>query len=330
MKRAMTFLVFLAPLMLFAQSNKDVGTSTADQMRKLLFGGTERTYWIHIPASRIDMPRAPLLIMLHGGGSTGKANIGLTKGEFNFLSDRDGFLVVYPDGINKHWNDGRTEDVIVYGKGQKLQDDVGFISALIDSLINTMNVDPDRVYVTGMSNGALMAYRLGCEIPDKLAAIAPVDGSISQSIADTVSPRSSLAVLAINNTKDPLVHWNGGDLTGPFGKRTLGKILSVQQSVNFWVKRDQCVTTPIVTNLPSVDPNGGMRVSREEYTNGDQGTEVVLYAIEGGGHTWPGGVQYAPIAMIGRTSRDIDACQIIWDFFKKHVRTSTKDETQSR
>src|SRR5208283_4906471 len=325
MKQAMTSLMFLVPLMLFAQSNKDPGVSE----RKFLFDGTERTYWIHIPASHTDMSGVPLLIMLHGGGSTGKANVGLTKGEFNSLSDRDGFLVVYPDGINKHWNDGRTEDVIVYGKGQKLQNDVGFISALIDSLISTMNVDPNRVYVTGMSNGALMAYRLGCEIPDKLAAIAPVDGSILQSVAE-VSPRSPLAVLAINNTKDPLVHWNGGDLTGPFGKQALGKILSVHQSVDFWVKRDHCSTTPLITSLPNIDPNSGMQVSREEYVNGDEGSEVILYAIEGGGHTWPGGVQYAPVAMIGKTSHDIDACPIIWEFFKKHVRTSIKNETQSK
>jgi len=292
----------------------------------LSFDGELRTYLIHAPASPKDSGPVPLVLVLHGGGSNGAQTVQLTRGEFDRLSDRDDFVVVYPDGLHKHWNDGRNSGEVVYGNanGETLQDDVGFLSALIDRLIGTRNVDPRRVYVTGMSNGALMAYRLGCEIPDKLAAIAPVDGSLVVRVAETVSPRRPLAVLAINNTKDPLVPWNGGDLHGPFGRRSLGKVLSVGQTIEFWVRSDHAAVIPVVTNLPEVDPNDDTRVNRSEYGKGDEGSEVVLYTIEGGGHTWPGGVQYAPVIIVGKTSHQIDACQVIWEFFQRHVKSPSQ------
>jgi len=285
-----------------------------NQHSGFLYGGIHRTYILHVPRTGLKDLRLPLIIVLHGGGGTGKGMLSLTFSEFDSLADRDTAVVVYPDGVNRSWRDGRAnkEDLEV--------DDVGFIAALIDSLERTLNVDPRRVYVTGISNGAMMTYRLACDMSERFAAVAPVDGAIPEEIAEGCSPEAPLSLLAINNTEDPLVHWEGGDVTGPFGMRKLGKVLSVKQSVETWVARNGCSTTPVVSEEPDRDPDDRTRIQKEMYGGGKEGTEVILYAVKGGGHTWPGGLQYAPASIIGRTSKDMNACQVIWDFFKTHTR----------
>ncbi len=241
----------------------------------------------------------------------------LTMGRFDEISDKRGFVVVYPDGIEKHWNDGRNSEKSSYRINRENVDDVGFIAALIDHLIKGMNIDPKRVYVTGMSNGAIMSYRLGCELSEKIAAIAPVAGSIPQNLLLTCSPSRPISVLAINNVNDPLVPFEGGDVTGPYGLRKLGKVLSVSESVKFWVNHNKCSTAPVITYEPDKDPQDGTRIKKETYRNGKNNTEVVLYIIEGGGHTWPGGYQYLNERIIGKTSRDMNAAEVIWNFFEK-------------
>jgi len=283
----------------------------------ILAGGLKRTYLLHIPLTYDNTKSMPLLIVLHGGGGTGKNMVKLTMGRFDEISDKRGFVVVYPDGIEKHWNDGRNSEKSSYRINRENVDDVGFIAALIDHLIKGMNIDPKRVYVTGMSNGAIMSYRLGCELSEKIAAIAPVAGSIPQNLLLTCSPSRPISVLAINNVNDPLVPFEGGDVTGPYGLRKLGKVLSVSESVKFWVNHNKCSTAPVITYEPDKDPQDGTRIKKETYRNGKNNTEVVLYIIEGGGHTWPGGYQYLNERIIGKTSRDMNAAEVIWNFFEK-------------
>ena len=283
----------------------------------ILAGGLKRTYLLHIPLTYDNTKSMQLLIVLHGGGGTGKNMVKLTMGRFDEISDKRGFVVVYPDGIEKHWNDGRNSEKSSYRINRENVDDVGFIAALIDHLIKGMNIDPKRVYVTGMSNGAIMSYRLGCELSEKIAAIAPVAGSIPQNLLLTCSPSRPISVLAINNVNDPLVPFEGGDVTGPYGLRKLGKVLSVSESVKFWVNHNKCSTAPVITYEPDKDPQDGTRIKKETYRNGKNNTEVVLYIIEGGGHTWPGGYQYLNERIIGKTSRDMNAAEVIWNFFEK-------------
>ncbi len=234
------------------------------------------------------------------------------------MSDKEGFIVVYPDGIEKHWNDGRSGGETGYRVHKENIDDVGFISTLIDYLIKELNIDPKRVYVTGMSNGAIMSYRLACELTEKIAAIAPVTGNMPQNIYPSCSPLRPISVLAINNVNDPLMPWAGKDITGPFGLKKLGKVLSASDTIRFWVTHNNCTSSPVIIEEPDRDPKDGTRVRKKVYGNGKDGTEVILYAIEGGGHTWPGGWQYLPERIVGKTTRDIDANEVIWDFFKKH------------
>jgi polyhydroxybutyrate depolymerase len=296
-----------------AFAGKDLRTS-------FMHDSLKRTFNIHIPSSYDKSVQLPLVIALHGRGANGASMVILTQKGFNKMSDQDGFIIVYPDGIELNWNDGRMDEEANDRAHRDNIDDVGFISALIDSMIQDYNINPKRVYVTGISNGAIMSYRLACELSHKITAIAPVDGNIPTLIFPECSPSRAVSVLAINNTDDPLVPFQGGEIYGQFHRIKLGKVLSVDESIGFWVTRNSCSVTPVVNDEPDVDPKDGTRVTRKQYVNGIEGTEVILYAVDGGGHTWPGGVQYLPAWIIGKTCRDFDASEVIWSFFKKHTR----------
>jgi polyhydroxybutyrate depolymerase len=284
----------------------------------MLHDGLERTFHIHFPQTYDKTLQLPLVIALHGKGGNGESMILVTRKGFDKLSDKDGFIVMYPDGIELNWNDGRMDEESNDRAHRENIDDVGFISSLITYMISNYNIDPKRVYVTGISNGAIMSYRLACELSQKITAIAPVDGNIPSLLLPECSPSNPVSVLAINNVNDPLVPFEGGEIFSHFHRTKLGKVLSVNESINFWVNHNNCSMTPLVTQEPDRDPYDGTRVIRREYNNGINGTEVILYYIEGGGHTWPGGFQYLPAWLIGKTSRDINANEVIWSFFKNH------------
>ncbi len=288
------------------------------QSESIVFDGLKRTYLIHTPPMHDKAKSMPLLIALHGGKGTGERMVKLTLGGFDRLADEKGFVVVYPDGIEKQWNDGRSANETGYRAHTKRIDDVGFISALIDHLIETRNIDAKRVYVTGMSNGAIMSYRLACELSGKIAAAAPVTGNLPKNLYPSCSPSRPISVLAINNVDDALMPFTGGDITGPFGFRSVGKVLSTADTIEFWANHNQCSLPPAITQMLDKDPQDGTRVRKEEYRNCQSGTEVVLYVIEGGGHTWPSGFPYLPELIIGKTSKELNANEVIWDFFARH------------
>jgi len=291
----------------------------SNKRASLVHDNMDRTFNIHIPLNE-KTGQLPLVIALHGKGVNGESMILVTRKGFDKLADNDGFFAVYPDGIELNWNDGRMDEESNDRAHRENIDDVGFISALIDFMIEEYNIDPKRVYVTGISNGAIMSYRLACELSHKITAIAPVDGNIPVMLLKECSPTHAVSLLAINNVNDPMVPFEGGEIFGHFHRVKLGKVLSVDESIGFWVNRNNCSTTPVVALEPDRDPKDGTRVMRKEYLNGNDGTEVILYSVDGGGHTWPGGFQYLPAWIIGKTSRDIDANQVIWSFFRKHSR----------
>ncbi len=282
-------------------------------IRSMLYDGYNRTYRIHIPPDMEEVDYPSIVFVLHGGGGTGEnTERTLTLGGFNTLADEHNFIVVYPDGINRRWNDGRKINDSVH----QIIDDVGFLSALIDNLTEEFNGDPNRIFFTGISNGAIMSYRLAFDIPEKIAAIAPVAGAIPTDILPENTSGIPLSVLVISGTRDPLVPWEGGIIGSHRNPR--GTCISVPESVEFWVVRNNCNTTPNSIWLPNKNLLDFCRVHCDTYENGDNGTEVVLYKIKRGGHTWPGGYQYLPKIIIGMTCRDINANTVIWEFFRNH------------
>ncbi|MEW6554461.1 MAG: PHB depolymerase family esterase [Actinomycetota bacterium] len=272
----------------------------------LRYAGQERTYLLHLPPAYDGEDALPLLFVFHGGGGDGEGMVRLTH--FSDIADEHGFIAAYPDGIDKNWNDGRPE----VNPGV---DDVGFISALIDELVDTYGIDTTRVYSTGISNGGMFSYRLACELSDKIAAIAPVAALMGEDLSRRCSPSRPVPVMLVVGTDDPLVPWEGGEIGGDLASR--GYAISAAATVSFWVGVDGCTGSPDSEYLPDAAPGDGTMVRREIYGGGRDGTEVVLLAVEGGGHTWPGGWQYMRERTIGLTCRDIDAGEVIWDFFTR-------------
>ncbi len=279
----------------------------------LTVDGIQRTYYLYVPEKYTGRKSVPLLIVLHGGGGRGKrTEEKTTLSGFDRLADKEGFLVVYPDAVENHWNDGRNNPYS-YAARQNLND-VKFISALIDHLGSKYNLDPKRVYATGVSNGGMMSFRLACELSDRIAAIAAVAASMPETLYDHCTPQHPVSVLIIHGTDDPLVPWNGGDVVA-FGQHR-GTVVPVPQSVEFWVKHNHCTLQKGKTWLPDKDPLDGTRVWKEMYINRDDKVRIVFYGIEGGGHTWPDGFSSLP-RVTGKITHDINACRVIWDFFRE-------------
>jgi len=275
-------------------------------------GGLTRTYRLHLPPSYDETKPISLILAFHGGGGQGRGMEKLSG--FSILSDLNGFVVVYPDAFGRHWNDDRGIQAI---RSHRLNiDDVGFISVLIEKLMQTYNIDPKRIYATGISNGGFFCQRLACQLSHKIAAIAIVASLLPENFPSICKPMRPISVLIISGTKDPFVPWKGGNVgVWPINR---GKVLSVYDTVRYWATQNSCSLSPVITGEVDKDPQDGIRVRQEAYSQGKAGTEVILYAIEGGGHTWPGGPQYLPERIIGKTSRDIKASEVIWDFFVKH------------
>lgn len=308
----MNLKVLIVVIIFLAGCAKQHVNTPGDYHGSLTVDGLIRTYTVHIPVMYDESTPAPLIIALHGGGGSAEKMANLTN--FNALSDTEGFIVVYPNGVENHWNDGR--EVQNYRAHREDVDDVKFIAALIDHVSEALFIDETRIYVTGISNGAMMSCRLACELSEKIAAIAMVAGAMPEALSVHCSP-FPVPVLIMNGTDDPLVTWEGGEIR--VGRQSLGVILSVHDTVMYWVTVNKCSSSPEITWLPDTKEDG-CTVRREVYGKGKNGTDVVLYAIEGGGHTWPGGPQYASERLIGRTCYDIDAAEIIWQFFTGYTR----------
>ncbi len=278
--------------------------------------GIERTYHIHLPPAFSKGKPAPLVFALHGSKGGGRSfDQSITQGTLTAAADKRGVILVFPDGINKQWCDGRTEML----KTKKIYDDVGFISKIIDSMVKNYGVDPKRVYATGISNGGFMSVRLAMDLSEKIAAVAPVTAQISEALKDS-TPKLPISIMIVNGTKDPLVPFGGGHIRLFRFGRSRGAILSTASTVEHFRRHNRCRKTAEKSKLQDKDPDDGTNVEIEKYTGGMDGTEVILVKIIGGGHTWPGGKQYLRPGIVGAVCRDINASEIILDFFLSHSR----------
>jgi polyhydroxybutyrate depolymerase len=251
--------------------------------------------------------------MFHRGGGT--SAFAEQESKFSELADREGFLVAYPEGIGQSWNDGRGQmDIVAQRDGI---DDLGFVAALIDDVAKEYRVDANRVFSSGISNGATFSHYLGANLSARIAAIAPVVGGLPARWSDKFKPEQPVSVLVLQSVDDPLMPYNGGDVTLPDGRKRAG-IVPTGDAVRKWAEHNGCQREAIMEELPDKDPNDGCRVKKLTHAKGKHGTEVVLYRIDGGGHTWPNGLQYLPKKIIGKVCRDINGTEVIWEFFKMH------------
>ena len=280
---------------------------SGDHTRVLQVDGRERSYLVHVPPTYDPKKPTPIVLVLHGAGTN--AQIMVRFCGMNKKADEAGFVAVYPNGTGTAglfltFNSGGLSSKMAEGR----PNDTTFVAKLLDDLATAVNVDPKRVYATGMSNGGMMCYRLASELSDRIAAVAPVSGTMA--IPD-YKPKRPVPVMHFHGTADSIV---------PFGGPSIGtpKFLtfkSVEETVHLCAKADGCPETPVVEDLPD-KADDGTRVKRKTYGPGKDGAEVVLFEIEGGGHTWPG--QEPPVRFIGKSTKDISANDLMWEFFKKH------------
>jgi polyhydroxybutyrate depolymerase len=277
-----------------------------DRGEQVESGGQTRTYLVHLPKDYDHAQHWPVVFVLHGGGGRGQGIDVLTH--FDDFADRNGVIAVFPDGITSGWNDGRVAPRLAVHTA----DDVAFISALLDKLESEYSIDSARVYAAGISNGGFMSFRLGCELAARIAAIAPVAAALSMDLAKTCHPARPVPTLMINGTADPLVPYQGGEVNAKGGE-----IFSAEISAQKWAQMNECPNASATTTVPP-KTSGGLPTRILRYSGCKSGADVELHAIEGGGHTWPGGFQYLPERTIGKTSREFDANEVIWKFFSAH------------
>jgi polyhydroxybutyrate depolymerase len=278
-------------------------SAATEERRTLRMDGVSRGYLMYLPSTYRAGRPVPLVLVFHGGG--GRASGIAPHTGFSRLAEQEGFVVVYPDGLEGRWNDGRGYAAT--------HDDVGFVRVLLDTLERELSIDPRRVYATGISNGAIFSYRLACDLPGVFAAVAPVAGAMPVDLAPSCRHTEPVSVLAMQGTADPLMPYAGGGV----GRRP-GRVLSAEQSVDFWATLDGCAEPALVTAEADLTPDDGTRVRRTIFNGCRDRRSVELYTVEGGGHTWPGG---PPVGgSVGRVSRDIDATPVIWSFFAQHPR----------
>jgi len=280
---------------------------------KMGYGGLTRTYVVEAPRWLDGITAVPLLVVLHGSGQTADEVRRATQ--YGQLVADLGFLAVYPEAVGLNWNDGR--DVPGFPSYDLDVDDVGFIGAVIDRVSGGFAVDQQRVYVAGLSNGALMIHRLALEAPERFAAAAAVAGAMPENLLDLPPPNAPMPMLIMNGTSDEVVPWEGGAIF--YEELFIGTLVSVPDTVAFWVAHNECIQPAQMTALDDTAPGDGTRVYEEYYAPGPDQAEVVFYRIEGGGHAWPGGT-YGIYSLTTTVSQDMDASRVIWEFFSKYER----------
>ncbi|GMW03573.1 MAG: esterase [Candidatus Hydrogenedentota bacterium] len=281
----------------------------------MIHEGLIRSYRLYLPYALKSEDTVPLLIGLHGSSNTSVQFASETG--FDMIADANHFIFACPDAIEGNWGDGRHDPAV---PSQYLGiDDVDFIRALVEKLIDTYPIDPTRVYITGISNGGMMALRLACEASDVFAAAAPVMGNMPMDLIPQCKPAHPMPIQFINGMSDPIVPYAGGYiyLLGVYR----GRVESVDKSVAFWAQHNACDAALPDVWLPDVDANDGTQIWKREYLHGTDGAEVVLYAIHGGGHDWPSHFN-SPIRELftGNNTQDINASQVIWEFLSRFRR----------
>ncbi len=269
----------------------------------IIHNNVNREYLLYIPEGYSENSAWPLVINLHGRGSTNLIQLGYSN--FNTVADKHKFMVAYPQGLvgtvggitGTHWNANLGTGV----------DDLGFINVMLDEIYKNYGFNLSKVYAIGMSNGGFMAYTLACDLSDRVAAIASVTGGMSGESLEICTPNRAIPVMQIHGTADEVIPYWGIDGLPP----------TVPDVVDFWITNNECNTMDVTEeDLPDTNLDDNSTVTLQQYNNCNQENSVLFYTINDGGHTWPGAFS---VATLGNTNQDINASEIIWEFLKNHT-----------
>jgi polyhydroxybutyrate depolymerase len=288
------------------RNGKNIPAEDRSALSSITVDGRKRTYILHLPASYSKGQFLPVVFVLHGG--FGNAKNAQKMSGMNLVADKEGFIAVYPNGSgntpNKMltWNDGFLNS---YARKKNI-DDVKFIRLLIEKLKKDYNVDEKKLYFTGISNGGIMCYRLACEAPEYVSAIAPVSSSMVGYL-DDCKHAQSVPVIIFHGKDDKNIPYMGGTGEKGFAKYDYP---SVQQAVDFWITRNGLSRIPI--------DEGRIGSATYKCYGSKSQKQVILWTLEDGGHTWPGGNRDLPESVTGKVNTDISASYEMWKFFKDH------------
>jgi polyhydroxybutyrate depolymerase len=267
--------------------------------------GQQRTFIAYVPDDRAGAAKLPIVIVLHGGLGSGRRVADQTR-LMNYV-DRDKFVAVFPDGKDGHWNDGRSTT-------SSGPDDVAFLRQLISAIAEKSAGDPSRVFIAGISNGGMMAQRMACEAADAVTAIGAVAANMPADLVQRCRPSRPVPVVLFNGTADQIMPWPGGAIKRSKTLNTPGgDVVSATGTFDFWSRLDGCSESTIET-LP------GTHVSRYITKGCRSPANVSLYAIENGGHNWPGSAPQNCFesAIAGYVTTEISASVLLIQFFRNY------------
>jgi polyhydroxybutyrate depolymerase len=304
--------VVATPRCSHAVNNQPPPIAPWDRVENVQLGALNRHFIVHVPATFNAKRKLPVVIMLHGAGGTGQQAMEQTG--WDRKADREDFIAVFPDGVAERpkqpasfllnpqtWNEGSGR----HASGRRNDPDVEFIAYIIEVLENQYGADAKRIFVTGFSNGASMTFRVGVELSDKVAAIAPVAGHL---LLHDHQMQRPLPMLYIIGRDDPLELPNGGVI------RIRGEQVQqppIEENLALWRQLDGCPPQP--ASVSRVDG-----VETDNFDSCRDGVAVVEYFIDDMGHVWPGGINRLPERVVGKPSNKINATDVIWNFFKAH------------
>ncbi|MBL0174378.1 MAG: T9SS type A sorting domain-containing protein [Ignavibacteria bacterium] len=288
----------------------------------LAYQGYQRKYLVHVPPSYDGVRKAPALIFLHGGSGNILSAQNFTL--LNPVSNRNGFLAVYPEGIAPTgnggfvWADGRGTGADKLGI-----DDVGFVNTMIEALARKYALDTMRIYLAGFSNGGFLVQRIACEANARFAAIASLGSTIDIIQYPRCRPGRPIPMLLLAGTRDPFVPYGGGAMQG-----SVPDVISSSELFRFWTDNNRCRKQIDSLNLTDIDTSDSSTVTVFEYTECDCNANVQHVRINGGGHTWPG-VELPSYELIaGQTNEDVQASELLWAFFSRYTLCSTVSAMQ--
>lgn len=326
-----------------------------DPQQRVTVDGIDRTFVVHLPNGYDSKKKYPMVLLLHGTGQNAIDMTRLTR--FDAAADKYGVVAVYPNSYGVRWDIGVVVEQPNfaprprrgYGRrggygypgsypgsgpypgggpggdpqgggrqgrnGQATRgqaNDLAFFDQMLDKLTHEYPVDTSRIFATGYSDGGFMAFRLGCSMSGRIAAIAPVAATMPKEMQTWCHPSRAVPLVMLNGTADTVIHYYGGNVKGMDFPA-----LSAEKTAQTWAELDRCTAKPTHTTLQPHDKHG-MKTRVDTYDDCRDGAEVVLYNIDGGGNTWPGGDQFMPEKEVGKMSMDVDADEVIWKFFSAH------------
>lgn len=306
-----TSLAFASPLEPPAMQGRKVprkwSGAKAPELVETTVNGVKRSYYLYIPA-KAALP-APVVFLFHGGGGNAWS-VDYHVGGMAKLADEKAFVLVCPEGTDHQWNDGREVE------GRTKGDDVAFIDQVIDNLVSKKVADSSRIYSCGISNGGFFSQYLAQKLKGKITAVASVAASVSEVMA--ASSMSREPIMFVLGDNDPLVPFKGGRVGGKLIRKSRGSVIPFDSAIETYRSANSAGSLTLQKQLPDLAPADACRASVMRYGAEGDPAEVLVYKIDGGGHTWPQGLQYLPAALVGPVCQDFNCNEAIWSFFSTH------------